>query len=500
VVVTAVQSLASRVVGMTLAEIADDMGGFWRHLTGDSQLRWIGPEKGAIHLATAGIVNAVWDLWAKFERKPVWKLLVDMEPEALVGCLDFRYVLDALTPDEAIALLRGRHRPAPRASARCCATAIRPTRRRPAGLGYPDDKVRRPRAPGRRSADGRTSSRRWAANLAADMRRARLLREEIGWQRTLMMDANQVWEVDQAVAAMRRLAQFDPWWIEEPTSPDDILGHAAIRRRIAPDRRGHRRALPQPRDVQAAAAGRRHRLLPGRCGAARRPQRGAARRADGGEVRRARCARMRRRGLCEYVQHVSLFDYIAVSASLERRVLEYVDHLHEHFADPCVIRDGRYMPPSRPGYSIEMKPESLERYAYPEGPGVGREDLARHPGARRQGLSPPPAVIRSSRSCAPHPPSPPRPNSSTPGTPAHPDRPRAAGGRDGLLHRRIGCHLARRRAQPLHGIVGRAGRHEQRRPLRELHRVAGLLQARHVGQGGERLVAPVRERAQPAGP
>jgi L-fuconate dehydratase len=367
VVVTAVQSLASRLKHATLAEITEDMGAFWRHLTGDSQLRWIGPEKGAIHLATAAIVNAVWDLWAKAERKPVWKLLVDMSPQELVRCLDFRHVTDALTPDEAIALLQ-RHAPTRPARERAMLERGYPAYTTSAGwLGYPDDKVRH--LARQAVARGWTHfKQKVGADLEADLRRARLLREEIGWQRTLMMDANQVWDVDEAIAAMRRLAQFEPWWIEEPTSPDDILGHAAIRRRIAPigvatGEHCHNRVMFKQLlqagaidfcQVDTTRLGGLNEvlvvlLLAAKFGVPVCPHAGGV-------------------GLCEYAQHVSLFDYIAVSASLDRRVLEYVDHLHEHFVDPCVIRDAHYMPPSRPGYSIEMKPESLERYAYPEGP------------------------------------------------------------------------------------------------------------------------------------
>jgi L-fuconate dehydratase len=367
VVVAAVQALAPRLKHVTLAEITADMGAFWRHLTGDSQLRWIGPEKGAIHLATAAIANAVWDLWAKAERKPVWKLLVDMDPHELVRCLDFRYVTDALTPEEAIALLQ-RHAPTRAAREREMLQRGYPAYTTSAGwLGYPDDKVRRLA----RQAVGQGWNHfklKVGGNPDDDVRRARLLRDEIGPQRTLMMDANQVWDVDEAVAAMRRLAQFDPWWIEEPTSPDDILGHAAIRKRIAPvgvatGEHCHNRVMFKQLlqagaidfcQVDAARLGGLNEvlvvvLLAAKFGVPVCPHAGGV-------------------GLCEYVQHVSLFDYIAVSASLERRVLEYVDHLHEHFVDPCVIRGAHYMPPTKPGYSIEMKPESLERYAFPEGP------------------------------------------------------------------------------------------------------------------------------------
>jgi L-fuconate dehydratase len=364
--VTAVNSLAPLIVGKTLEDIVADMGSFWRAVTSDSQLRWIGPEKGAIHLATAAIVNAVWDLWAKTEHKPVWKLLVDMSPETLVRCLDFRYVTDVLTPHEALAIVR-----------RCAATKAErememlangyPAYTTSAGwLGYDDEKIRRLAREG--VAEGWTHfKQKVGGNLDEDMRRARILRDEIGSDRKLMMDANQVWEVDEAVANMRRLAEFDPWWIEEPTSLDDILGHAAIRRRVAPigvatGEHCHNRVMfkqllqAQAIDfcqVDSCRLGGLNEVLVVLLMAAK----------FGVPV----CPHAGGVGLCEYVQHIALFDYICVSASLENRVLEYVDHLHQHFVDPVVIRNGRYKPPQLPGYSIEMRAESLDQFHFPQG-------------------------------------------------------------------------------------------------------------------------------------
>ncbi|MFC3282151.1 L-fuconate dehydratase [Litchfieldella rifensis] len=365
--VAAVKSLASRVEGRPLAALTENMGGFWRHITGgDSQLRWLGPDKGVIHLATAAIVNAVWDLWAKHEGKPVWKLLVDMSPEALVRCLDFRFVSDALTPEEALALLRRQ----------ASGKAEREHEMRQQGypayttsagwLGYSDDKLRH--LAREALAEGWTHfKQKVGGDLDEDCRRARILREEIGWERPLMMDANQVWDVDEAIVNMRRLAEFAPLWIEEPTSPDDILGHAEIRRRLAPigvasGEHCHNRVMFKQFlqagaldycQVDAARLGGLNEvilvvLLAAKYGVPVCPHAGGV-------------------GLCEYVQHVSLFDYIAVSGSLEGRVLEYVDHLHEHFVDPVVIRHGRYQVPSAPGYSITMRADSLTRHQYPEG-------------------------------------------------------------------------------------------------------------------------------------
>jgi L-fuconate dehydratase len=365
--VAAIHALAPLVRGRTLDSFTADMSAFWRQITGDSQLRWVGPEKGVIHLATAAVVNAVWDLWGKAAGKPVWKLLADMSPEELVACIDFRYITDALTPEEALGILR-RH-----AATRAEREAEMRARGFPAyttsagWLGYSDEKVRQ--LCREAVAEGWTHIKmKVGVDLAADMRRAQLIREEIGPDRTLMMDANQVWEVGQAIENMRSLAQYRPLWIEEPTSPDDVLGHAAIARGVAPV------GVATGEHVQNRIVFKQ--LL--QAGAISFCQIDACRLGGVNEalaviLMAAKfgvpvCPHAGGVGLCEYVQHLSLFDYICVSASLENRVLEYVDHLHEHFLDPVVIKGARYMPPLRPGYSIEMKPESLETYAYPTGP------------------------------------------------------------------------------------------------------------------------------------
>jgi L-fuconate dehydratase len=366
VVVAAANALCPLVVGLSLESIAADMRGFWRAITGDSQLRWIGPEKGAIHLATAAVVNAVWDLWAKAEGKPVWKLLVDLSPEELVACIDFRYVTDAITPDEALALLR---RQAPTKRDREAEMRQRgyPAYTTSAGwLGYSDDKIR---ALAREAVAAGWShvKMKVGRSIEDDVRRAGIIREEIGASRKLMMDANQVWDVDEAVANVKRLARFDPYWIEEPTSPDDVLGHAAIARAIAPIRvatgehcqnRIVFKQLLQAKaigfcQIDACRLGGVNEVLAVLLMAAK----------FGVPV----CPHAGGVGLCEYVQHLALVDYLAVSGSLQDRVLEYVDHLHEHFLDPVVIRAGRYQVPTAPGYSITMRPESLREYAFPEG-------------------------------------------------------------------------------------------------------------------------------------
>lgn len=364
--VAAIEALAPLVTGQALEAFTSDMGAFWRRMTGDSQLRWVGPEKGVIHLATAAIVNAVWDLWAKAEGKPVWKLLADMTPEEVVRCIDFRYITDALTPDEALEILR-RNEPT---KAGREAEMLRdgfPAYTTSAGwLGYSDDKVRQ-LCQGAIAHGWTHFKQKVGGDIEDDMRRAALIREEIGPDSVLMMDANQVWDVDEAIASMARLKAYNPWWIEEPTSPDDILGHARIARAVAPigvatgehcQNRVMFKQLLQAEaisfcQIDAARLGGVNEVLAVLLMAAK----------FGVPV----CPHAGGVGLCEYVQHLSIFDYIAVGASLEHRILEYVDHLHEHFIDPVRIVNGRYMPPERPGYSIEMHAASLADYAFPGG-------------------------------------------------------------------------------------------------------------------------------------
>lgn len=366
VVVAGVRALEPLVVGRSTDELFGDLGGFWRELVGDSQLRWIGPEKGVIHLATAAVVNAVWDLAAKRAGKPLWKLLVDMSPAELVALVDFRYLTDALTPDQALAMLErladtraNREAELRRDGYPAYTTSV-------GWLGYDDDKIRR--LCREALADGWTRFKlKVGADVEDDVRRAMIVREEIGPDRMLAVDANQRWGVDEAIAWMSRLAPYAPYWIEEPTSPDDILGHAAIARAVAPIRvvtgeHVHNRIMFKQFlqakaidvcQIDACRLGGVNEalavlLLAAKFGVPVCPHAGGV-------------------GLCELVQHLSIVDYVAVSGGLEGRVIEYVDHLHEHFLDPVVIRDGRYQVPTRPGYSAQMRAESLARYRFPAG-------------------------------------------------------------------------------------------------------------------------------------
>ena len=362
----AIGALRPLLLGRDAEAFFADMGGFWRHITSDSQLRWLGPEKGVIHLATAAVVNAVWDLFAKVEGKPLWKLLCDMPPEKLADCVDYRYIDDALTREDAVAILE---RAAPTRSTREAEMrrdGYPAYTTSPGWLGYDDDKVRD--LCRKAVADGwRHIKMKVGGSVEEDRRRARLIREEIGDDRKLMMDANQVWGVEQAITHMRALAEFDPWWIEEPTSPDDILGHARIARELAP------MAVATGEHVQNRTVFKQ--LL--QADAIRFCQLDACRLGGVNEVIAVLllaakfevtvCPHAGGVGLCEYVQHIALFDYIAVSADLTDRTLEYVDHLHEHFVDPVVVSGGRYQVPLVGGYSAELLADSRARHTFPDG-------------------------------------------------------------------------------------------------------------------------------------
>ncbi len=366
VVVAAIHALERLVMGRDVEATEADLGAFWRDLVGDSQLRWIGPEKGVIHLATAAVVNAVWDLAAKRAGKPVWRFLADMTPSEIVSLVDFRYLTDALTPDDALAILE---RAAPGRAARTEAVLRDgyPAYTTSVGwLGYDDAKVRR--LCREALADGWTRFKmKVGADLDDDVRRIRIIREEIGPERMLAVDANQRWDVGVAIDWMRALAPYDPYWIEEPTSPDDILGHAAIARAVAPIRVAtgehvHNRVMFKQLlqaeaisicQIDACRLGGVNEvvavlLLAAKFGVTVCPHAGGV-------------------GLCELVQHLSPFDFIAVSGELDGRMIEYVDHLHEHFLDPVVVRDGAYRLPTTPGYSAEMRRASIDAYRFPDG-------------------------------------------------------------------------------------------------------------------------------------
>lgn len=361
--IAAIEALKPLVVGLDMEWVTADMGRFWRHMTSDSQLRWIGPDKGAIHLATGAVVNAVWDLWAKMEGKPLWQLVADMSAEELVRCIDFRYLTDCMTPEWALEFLTEKQAGKAERLATLKAEGY-PCYTTSAGwLGYDDTKLRRLC---RQAVDAgfKHIKMKVGRDLEDDIRRLTIARDECGPDVNLMIDANQVWEVDEAIDWVRKLSFADPWFIEEPTSPDDIEGHRKIRLAVEP--------------VQVASGEMcQNRIIFKQMimrGAIDIVQIDSCRLGGVNEILAVMlmaakydlkvCPHAGGVGLCEYVQHLSMIDYLCIAGTREGRVIEYVDHLHEHFVDPCIIRDAAYMPPEKPGFSIEMKPASLAEYEY----------------------------------------------------------------------------------------------------------------------------------------
>ncbi|MET8830671.1 L-fuconate dehydratase [Streptomyces sp. NPDC004610] len=364
--VAAIHALRHHVVGRSVDELCADPGSLFRDLVGDSQLRWLGPEKGVMHMAIGAVVNAVWDLAAKRAAKPLWQLLADAEPEWLVRQIDFRYLSDALTPEDALDLLRRGREGIGERRARLLEHGYPAYTTSPGWLGYDDAKLTRLAAEA--VADGyRQIKLKVGADLADDIRRCRVARSVIGPDIRLAIDANQRWDVAEAIRWTEALTPFDPYWIEEPTSPDDVLGHAAIRAAVAPVK------VATGEHVQNRIVFKQ--LL--QAGAIDVLQLDAARVGGVNEnlailLLAARfgipvCPHAGGVGLCELVQHLSMFDYLALSGTTEDRVIEYVDHLHEHFRDPVVIGEGHYRAPTAPGFSAEMRPGSIERYTYPGG-------------------------------------------------------------------------------------------------------------------------------------
>ena len=359
----AIEAMRHLVVGLNIDEVRANPAKMWRDLTSDSQLRWIGPDKGAMHLATGAVVNAVWDLWAKIEGKPVWQLVAEMTPEQLVECIDFRYLTDCITPEEALQLLTKQAEGKAARLQNLLAQGY-PCYTTSAGwLGYSEEKLARLC---QEAVDEGFNyiKLKVGRNLEEDKRRVQIARDIIGPERNLMIDANQIWERDEAIAWVKELAFAKPWFIEEPTSPDDVEAHRAIREAIKPiqvatgemcqNRIMFKQFIMREAidvvQIDACRMGGVNEVLAVLLMAAK----------YGLKV----CPHAGGVGLCEYVQHLSMIDYLCFSATHEGRVTEYVDHLHEHFIEPCDIQNAAYMPPKLPGFSIEMKPESLQEYLF----------------------------------------------------------------------------------------------------------------------------------------
>jgi L-fuconate dehydratase len=366
VCVAAIEAMRHCVVGRDLDELEADPGAFWRSIAGDSQLRWLGPEKGVIHLATAAVVNAVWDLFARRANKPLWKYLADLPAETLVSAVDFRHISDAITPGEALAMLKATEATAADREA----TLLRdgyPAYITSAGwLGYPDDLIR---AKTREAlADGWNALKmKVGRDREDDIRRTRILREELGPDRMLLIDANQVWDVDEAISWTQALAGARPWWIEEPTSPDDILGHAHIAQavhpiRVATGEHCHNRIMFKQfmqaggmdiAQIDGCRLGGVNEviavlLLAAKFGVPVCPHAGGI-------------------GLCQHVQHFSMFDYLRVSGRCDDRMIEYAGHLHEHFVTALQVHNGRYWAQTDAGFGLEVKADSVRDYAFPHG-------------------------------------------------------------------------------------------------------------------------------------
>lgn len=371
---TALAALAPMVVGHSVDDVVTDLGSFARQLTGDSQLRWLGPEKGVMHMAIGAVINAAWDMAARRAGKPVWRFIADMTPEQIVAQVDFRYLTDALTPQQGLEILRAAEPGKSGRIERLLTEGYPAYTTSPGWLGYPDDKLQR-LAREAVAAGFRTIKLKVGLNLEDDIRRCRLARTSVGPEVAVAIDANQRWDVQQAIDWLRPLREFNLAWVEEPTSPDDILGHAAIRRGVAPTpvstgEHAHNRVMfkqlfqAQAVDlvqIDAARVGGVNEnlailLLAAKFGVRVFPHAGGV-------------------GLCELVQHLAMADFIAISGHKDDRAIEFVDHLHEHFVEPVTIREGRYRAPVRPGFSAEMHTRSIIEHTFPTG--MVWSDLAR---------------------------------------------------------------------------------------------------------------------------
>jgi L-fuconate dehydratase len=368
VVAAAIEAYRPFVIGQRLDDITANFAAFWRSLACETQLRWLGPEKGVIHLALAAIVNAIWDLWGKRERKPVWKLLVGLTPEQIVGCIDFRYITDVLSRDEALDILKRQMPGRAMREAELLRSGYPAYTTSVGWMGYSDAAIRQ-LCRDALAAGWSHFKVKVGGRPEDDYRRLALVRAEIGPEQKLMIDANQRWDVDEAIERVRELAPFAPWWIEEPTSPDDVLGHAKIA--------GAVRGLGIGVATGEHCANRVLFKQLFQAGAIDFCQIDSCRLGGVNEnlavmLMAAKfgvpvCPHAGGVGLCEYVQHLSMFDFIAVSGTTGNRVIEYVDHLHEHFVNPVVLRGGRYLPPAAPGYGAEIREVSRVAHRYPDG-------------------------------------------------------------------------------------------------------------------------------------
>ena len=367
VLTAAIDAVGAHLVGRDVEATLADLGGFSRELVGDSQFRWLGPEKGVSHMAIGAIINALWDVRAKRAGKPLWLVLAELTPEQIVDLVDFRYLTDALTPEEALEILRAAEPGRAERIERLRATGYPAYTTSPGWLGYSDEKLARLCREAADAGFGQVKLK-VGGSLEDDVRRLAIARKTLGADFPIAIDANQRWDVPQAHDWIRALAPFQPSWVEEPTSPDEVLGYAAIREqarplRIATGEHVHNRVIFKQLmqahavdvvQIDATRVGGVNEniailLLAAKFGLPVCPHAGGV-------------------GLCELVQHLSMFDFVAVSGSMQGRMIEYVDHLHEHFVDPVVIENGCYRTPDYPGFGAQLQAESIRRYSFPDGP------------------------------------------------------------------------------------------------------------------------------------
>ena len=359
----AIQAMGEHVVGIDLSELDEDPSLIYRRLIGDSQYRWLGPEKGVVHMALGALVNAGWDLVARRAHLPLWKYLASMTPEELSRCIDYRYITDALTPQEATAIFQEAQDGQAERMTLLDAFGYPAYTTTPGWLGYSDERLVKESA--RAVADGFQQIKlKVGADVADDRRRLDLVRAAVGPSVEIAVDANQRWDVSSAIDWILELKEFDLAWVEEPTSPDDILGHAAIAERVSPiviatGEHCHNRVMFKQM-LQAKAVGIIQ-IDSARVGGVNENLAILAlAKKFGARV----CPHAGGVGLCEMVRHLAFFDYVGVSASLDGRTLEWVDHLHEHFVDPATVTGGRYDAPMVPGMSAEMRPASVDTYRF----------------------------------------------------------------------------------------------------------------------------------------
>jgi L-fuconate dehydratase len=362
----AIDLLAPYAVGRDVEDLGKSMGEFARSLVRDSQMRWLGPEKGITHMAAGAVINAAWDLISKHAGKPLWKYLSDLSPEEIVDLVDFRYITDYITRDEALAILHKAKANRVENEKELLANGL-PAYTTSAGwLGYSDEKM--VRLAKEAVADGfKLIKLKCGTDLEDDKRRLKLARAAIGPDVKLAIDANQVWDVNDAIKWINDLGDVNLHWVEEPTSPDDVLGHATIAKAIAPVRvatgehvmnRIIFKQLVQAKSFSfmqvdaSRVAGMNENiamlLMAAKAGIPVCPHAGGV-------------------GLCEMVQHVAMFDFVAVGGKHPDRVVEFVDHLHEHFVVPTDIQNAHYMPPLKAGAGAEMFEKSISDFTFPTG-------------------------------------------------------------------------------------------------------------------------------------